>query len=129
MKLLKLKCCECGVDLFTNIDSTEHTQAITIDQDTAYMLLVSAVRYALGRHSYIVGDTCDTVKHLGRHLTVPQLRVILRDVREHQERDAKWEAEHGSGKGFGFGFECDERDWADLATWLEAEIERRDKSA
>lgn len=49
-------------------------------------ILVSAVRYALGRHSYIVQETCDAVKVVWPNLT-PKIRAsIAASINDHFER-------------------------------------------
>lgn len=60
-------------------------------------MLVSAVRYALGRRTYIVNWTCEFVAKNKHLLLVKDKLVILRDIEQQKE--------------YGYGDECDERDW------------------
>lgn len=82
---------------------------IEIDQVEAYLLLVSAVRYALGRQTYIVRSTCESVRKLAKHLDICQLEVILRDVSECRD----------------YGSAADQRKWLSLAEFLRTEIAAR----
>jgi hypothetical protein len=53
--------------------------------------LISAVRYALGRHSAIVGETADLVRRTWNELPNGTRGIIERDIREHLERaDQHW---------------------------------------
>lgn len=49
---------------------------VTIDEQ----MLVSAVRYALGRKTYIVLSTCDSVRNAWPQLSLSARAVILRDI-------------------------------------------------
>lgn len=74
------------------------------------ILLISAVRYALGRQSYIVGLTCDLVrKRWGRTraLVIVQSDIIAALERAEQE-------------GQSLGMEMDHREWQRLALELES---------
>ncbi len=53
---------------------------ITISKDRLYMLTVSALRYALGRASYIVGDTIQFISDYWKYLDAGMREVILRDL-------------------------------------------------
>lgn len=48
-------------------------------------MMVSAVRYALGRMSYIVGDTCRYITPLIPALTTHTLQCMYRDITERAE--------------------------------------------
>lgn len=72
------------------------------------LLLISAVRYALGRQTYIVGETCRLVReHLGSADVNSQL-VIARDIAQELSRGQ-------------VGHACDDRAWRDLLQWLGAD--------
>ena len=87
------------------------------DLDT---LVISAVRYAMGRMSYVVGDvariaaTADISKHARD--------VIIRDLGEAIDRDdlARSEGKTPLGGGLPLGMNCDRKEWellyADLRT-------------
>lgn len=68
-----------------------------------YELIVSsAVRYALGRRTYIVGVVCSYVKSHLDELSEPCRRNIKRDIRE----------------AYSLGDKCDEREWKELERML-----------
>lgn len=70
-------------------------------------MLISAVRYALGRRTYIVGLTVNyVIKELPR-LSDSCKKIMLDDITE-QER-------------FGYGDACDKRDWMRLLDALRGE--------
>lgn len=63
-------------------------------------MLISAVRYALGRRTYIVELTVNyVIKELPR-LSDGCKKIMLDDITEHER--------------FGYGDACDERDWMRL---------------
>ena len=76
-------------------------------------IIVCAVRYALGRQSYIVGDVCKyvTIKHdcMSDHCK----NVIIKDI----EESIEWY--HSTGHTC--GMECDEKDWLKLLDVLKGE--------
>ena len=67
-------------------------------------MLVSAVRYALGRKTYIVGWTCEFITNNLHLLTKANMKVIIRDIEEQAE--------------FGYGDKCDKEDWLKLLNTL-----------
>lgn len=67
-------------------------------------MLISAVRYALGRATYIVGMTTEEVKRAWDSLTENTKFVIERDVRESHS----------------YGMECDEIEWRSLLSFIDA---------
>ena len=69
-------------------------------------ILICAVRYALGRMSYIVKDVCDYVTFKRKSLSNECINIIIRDIEEELERY------HGAG--YKLGMECDERQWVKL---------------
>lgn len=54
-------------------------------QDDLYTLLVGALRYALGRQSYIVGSTADLVRRYAKDLAVQQRTTLIGALRDHIE--------------------------------------------
>lgn len=66
-------------------------------------MLISAVRYALGRRSYIVSDTCEFVAGLRMKLSKKCLNILIRDI------EGTMEMYHRSGNLCGDA--CDEADW------------------
>lgn len=74
---------------------------IGIESKELGMLCVSAVRYALGRQTYIVGETCDLVKRYHELLLERDIQVIIRDIEGAERREA-------------LGAECDKVRWLAL---------------
>jgi hypothetical protein len=68
-------------------------------------MLLSAVRYALGRQTYIVNWTCEFIANNKHLLRDSDRQVIIRDIKE-QER-------------YGYGDRCDKEDWMKLLKILE----------
>ena len=76
-------------------------------------MLISAVRYALGRMSYIVGATCEFVASNRDKLSRHCIDILIRDITE------EIEMYHRLGRTC--GMECDERAWLNLLKVLKAE--------
>lgn len=76
------------------------------------LMLTCAVRYALTRHSYVVGAALDWVRWAWPTLPGGIRAVLLRDVEEHLEQQAS--------PPIGGLCEMDLRDWRDLAAWMRA---------
>jgi hypothetical protein len=70
------------------------------------MMLISAVRYALGRKSYIVGETCKFVLDIKDKLSENCIAIIIRDIEE--------ELELCHRLGHTLGMDFDERAWINL---------------
>lgn len=51
-------------------------------------LLISVVRYGVGRRTYIVGDTVNAVAAVADRLSPNTRQVIVRDIAEALDRDA-----------------------------------------
>ena len=66
-------------------------------------MLISAVRYALGRQSYIVSDTCTFVASVRKKLSQECVKIIIRDIKESLRFYERM--------GKRCGMECDEQDW------------------
>ena len=74
-------------------------------------LLVCAVRYAIGRSTYIVGDACGWVRTYWAIIDQQERDCIRRDVAE------------ALSDGRKLGWQCDHDEWAALAAWMD---ERKD---
>jgi hypothetical protein len=61
---------------------TDRTK-VKIDHADLWPMLLSAVRYALGRRSYVVGEAYDWCLSYERHLTQWQRAQIAREIREY----------------------------------------------
>lgn len=75
-------------------------------------MLSSAVRYAIGRMTYVVSMTCAEVRTAWEHLSAQTKAVITRDV-EQALAQAESRGEH-------VGMQVDHHDWADLLAWIRA---------
>jgi hypothetical protein len=73
-------------------------------------MLTSAVRYAIGRMTYVVSMTCAAVRGSWDQLSPQAQAVIARDI-EHALAVA-------GGRGDTVSMDMDHRDWADLLTWI-----------
>ena len=74
-------------------------------------MMVSAVRYALGRATYIVGVTCEEVREVWQFMNPNTRNVIERDLREYlrllpEPRSAL--------------VAMDDEQWRRLMEWIEA---------
>ena len=78
------------------------------------MILICAVRYALGRMSYIVGDVCRYVALKQPDLSQNCINIIIRDIEEELKRY------HDAGQTL--GMECDERTWVRLLERLKGGV-------
>ena len=68
--------------------------------DNIQRIYISALRYALGRRSYIVSDTIDTLKKV--ELSEQTVGVMIRDIEECED----------------YGMEMDKQDWLRLLDYL-----------
>lgn len=75
------------------------------------MILICAVRYALGRMSYVVDEVCSYVALKRGELSQNCINIIIRDIKEELQRY------HDAGQKL--GMECDERSWMKLLEVLE----------
>lgn len=69
-------------------------------------IIICAVRYALGRMTYMVGIVCDYVADKCDELSEQCVNIIIRDIEE------EIDMYHRLGKTC--GMECDEKDWLRL---------------
>lgn len=75
-------------------------------------ILVCAVRYALGRMTYIVSDVCRYVKSKKDSLSEHCRSIIIRDIEEAIGRY--------NDLGRTCGMECDEKEWRELLEALKS---------
>lgn len=76
-------------------------------------ILICAVRYALGRMSYIVEEVAQYVFFKRKTMSKECIDIIIRDIEEEMERY------HLVGETL--GMECDERTWKNLLKVLKGE--------
>ena len=73
-------------------------------------IVISALRYALGRRTYITQSTADFIKEYPEIIDERVKRVMLNDLNEYfNMRD----------NGYRMGDNCDYNTWLDLKKWLE----------
>ena len=84
---------------------------IEIDNEHIGDVLISAVRYALGRRTHIVGTVTSCMINHASGMTDRTIQVMERDIFEQQR--------------FGYGDECDKTDWMKLFDVLKVEREKR----
>lgn len=77
--------------------------------DTGFIVL-SAVRYAMGRRSYAVSLITDWVKTFWDKLTLNDKTCIARDVKESVRSDRSK------------GDDCDRKDWEHFHIWIQGKI-------
>lgn len=73
-------------------------------------ILICAVRYALGRMSYVVSDVIEYVHYKRQRLSPECRRIIIRDIQEEVDRY------HAAGETL--GMRIDENQWLKLADEL-----------
>lgn len=85
----------------------------TVEMDENFQeILVSAVRYALGRMTYIVGLTVDYIMPMIRNLDLKYINIMIDDIDRQRE----------------YGMDMDKDEWMKLLGRLRAERERRLKN-
>jgi hypothetical protein len=94
----------------------EVTRPPVAEQDM-WVMLLSTIRYAMGRSSYITGLSCDLVKTYEKYLRKEQLeqirREILEELRRHEEAGAT------------LGMQMDHDGWTKFAADLQGVIDAR----
>ena len=82
-------------------------QSVSIPCDDRFSeMMVSAVRYALGRRTYIVWDTVNYIKHVLPYLRRNDINVIYTDIVEAESENR-------------LGDDCDIHDWLSLKKCIE----------
>ena len=85
----------------------------TVEMDENFQeILVSAVRYALGRMTYIVGLTVDYIMPMIPDLETKYINIMIDDIDRQRE----------------YGMDMDKDEWMKLLGQLRAERERRFKN-
>lgn len=69
-------------------------------------ILIGAVRYALGRRTYVVSDTCRIVRSALHEVSDADRAIIGRDIRQ------------AIVPGRSLGDDCDDREWRDMLDWM-----------
>jgi hypothetical protein len=92
-----------------------------ITQDEADTAAICALRYAMGRMTYLVGDAADLIRHLWPSLSPSIRSVILSELREAKAQDANVRASNGDMFSRRLGMDCDRAVWVRLLSDLEGE--------
>lgn len=74
------------------------------EQEDISAMLVSAVRYALGRRTYMVDWTCKFIRNNLHLLTDKDKQVMIKDIKQQEQ--------------YSYGDECDKADWLKLLNIL-----------
>ena len=82
---------------------------ILLESPTFGLMMCSAVRYALGRMTYITGTTCDFIAPLVPYLDMSALNNIYKDITEHAEMNQ-------------LGMDIDREHWMNLRAEIQREI-------
>ena len=88
------------------MEKIQKTITINGNKDDISAMLVSAVRYVLGRRTYIVNWTCEFLRNNAHLLLEKDKKVIIRDIEQQKE--------------YGYGDKCDEEDWLLLLDYLKS---------
>lgn len=75
------------------------------------LMAVAAVRYCLGRATYIVGDCADWLTEHWPQISESARATIRRDVEEAFARDDKARADGLSTGHTALGWDCDRAEW------------------
>lgn len=86
---------------------------ILIDDDFGEMMNW-AVRYALGRRTYAVSDTCEYIKRVLPYLDDTTISVIVMDIEEYVDESSPF---------YGLGDACDVANWMSLKEAVQKRIE------
>jgi hypothetical protein len=93
----------------------ERVIEIRRDDDFFGAVLTCAVRYSIGRATYMPGLVTDWIMgHCAGMLCRKTLGVMLRDIDDAAKQD-------------GLGMECDARTWMNFRTWILKEMEALDE--
>lgn len=90
------------------------------DEDNDFgNIMIMALRYALGRRTYVTSEVSDFIKQNKMHLTEANKSVMIRDIEEYLT---------SREKGFIIDDECDKDSFVDLLKFLKAgdEIEKKE---
>ena len=88
--------------------------------DDFFTIIICAIRYALGRRTYMPSLVCGFAKQYIKQIPTKDLYVIIRDIKEHGSRSYGAEA---------YGDECDFKTWMDFLELVKTEyISRPDRT-
>ena len=96
-------------------------KTIPLNDDTEHML-ISAVRYAIGRRTYVVGDTVEYMLPLLPDVSRHMLFVLYEDLK------SAFAMYDRLGNTAGLGDQCDIEEWKRLRSAVMNEVLKRDAS-
>ena len=73
-------------------------------------IMIMALRYALGRRTYVTSEVCDFIKQNIKHVNNRVRDVMIRDIKEYKNKREQ---------GFVKDDTCDEHNFTDLLVSLE----------
>ena len=80
------------------------------------LMIIGAFRYALGRMSYVVGDTVDWLIENWGDVPDQAKRVIRNELQSEIQRDNENRAD--GAKFFALGMDCDRAEWVKLYEFI-----------
>ena len=83
-----------------------------IPESEMELVLICAVRYGLGRKTYVPSSLCQIINSTIQKLSNNTVRVLIRDIEGHGER-------------FSYGMDFDKKEWMGALDALKSEQERR----
>lgn len=92
---------------------------ITNPWGRSQLMAIAAVRYCLGRQTYIVGDCADWLIEVWPHLHESAQTIIRRDIEEAFESDDRQRAGGMTYKAL--GDDCDRQQWDRVRRLWDAE--------
>ena len=92
---------------------------INIAEEDLWPLLLSTIRHAMGRRSYLPGYVQEMVQNYSSHLSDAQLKQMQQEV-EDELRIQNTFPGH-------MGMECDVKGWEKFVVWCQKESDKRTK--
>jgi len=100
---------------------SEAGEPITLTGTDAHLVVIAAVRYAMGRRTYVVGAICRWLRGIWSQLPVATRAVIQRDLEEEYAREERLRAiaaASGREHRHVLGAACDVAEWDQVrALW------------
>lgn len=85
---------------------------VAVDHHTLWLLVLSDVRYSMGRASSAPTTASGNVRRFWSAFTTPQREQLLREVKQALHIEDNWSPR--------LGMSCDVQTWRELAAWMEA---------
>ena len=95
---------------------------VPLDEDLR-TILICAIRYSLGRRTYMPGIVTDWIKgHCAGKLPKGTIEIMMRDIQEQREMGER--ANYDS-----LGDQCDVRTWEKFEAWLYEQLKTQEGNA